>query len=116
MALHDRLEILLRKPSSRGTRRAREDVQIVCDDAAVPSGPRNLVHKACRLWRRARKFRDAIEVRLQKRIPVGGGLGGGSSDAAATILGLERLTGDRLDAPSRFKLAARLGSDVPLFL
>jgi len=116
VALHDRLEILLRKPSSRGTRRAPEEVQIVCDDAAVPSGPQNLVHKACRLWRRARKFRDAIEVRLQKRIPVGGGLGGGSSDAAATILGLERLTGDRLDAPSRFKLAARLGSDVPLFL
>jgi len=116
VALHDRLEILLRKPSSRGARRAREDVQIVCEDAAVPSGPQNLVHQACRLWRRARKFRYATEVRLQKRIPVGGGLGGGSSDAAATILGLERLTGDRLDAPSRFKLAARLGSDVPLFL
>jgi 4-diphosphocytidyl-2-C-methyl-D-erythritol kinase len=116
VALHDRLEILLRRPSDRGTRRAREDVQIVCADPAVPSGPQNLVHKACKLWKRARKFRGAIEVRLQKRIPIGGGLGGGSSDAAATILGLERLTGDRLDAPSRFKLAARLGSDVPLFL
>jgi 4-diphosphocytidyl-2-C-methyl-D-erythritol kinase len=116
VALHDRLEILLRKPSGRGTRRAREGVQIACDDAAVPSGPQNLVHKACKLWKRAREFRGAIEVRLQKRIPVGSGLGGGSSDAAATILGLERLTGDRLDAPSRFKLASRLGSDVPLFL
>ncbi|PYU95839.1 MAG: 4-(cytidine 5'-diphospho)-2-C-methyl-D-erythritol kinase [Acidobacteria bacterium] len=116
VALHDRLEILLRRASGGGTRRAREDVRVVCDDAAVPSGPRNLVHQACRLWKRARKFRGAIEVRLQKRIPVGGGLGGGSSDAAATVLGLERLTGDRLDAPSRFKLAARLGSDVPLFL
>ena len=116
MALHDRLEIVLRKPSGRGTRRAREGVQIACDDAAVPSGPQNLVHKACKLWKRAREFRGAIEVRLQKRIPVGSGLGGGSSDAAATILGLERLTGDRLDAPSRFKLASRLGSDVPLFL
>lgn len=97
-------------------RRASGGIQVVCDDAEIPSGPENLVYQAARLWKKARQFRGAVEVRLEKRIPAGSGLGGGSSDAAATILGLERLAGDRLDAASRFALAARLGSDVPLFL
>ena len=117
IALHDSLEVILRRSPDR--------VRIECDDRtasgapgglAVPSGPRNLVHRACVLWKSARKFRGGIEVHLTKRIPAGSGLGGGSSDAAAAVLGLEGLTGDRLDAARRIKLAARLGSDVPLFL
>ncbi len=108
LALHDRLEVSLR--------RAGSGVVVECRGAAIPSGRRNLVHQACELWRRARKFSGGVEVHLEKRIPAGSGLGGASSDAAATLLGLERLTGDRLDHAARFKLAARLGSDVPLFL
>jgi 4-diphosphocytidyl-2-C-methyl-D-erythritol kinase len=108
LALHDRLELCLR-PDAHG-------VEVTCDDPAVPSGPHNLVHRACTLWREVRGARCGIRVQLQKRIPAGSGLGGGSSDAAATLIGLERLTGNRLDASTRFKLAARLGSDVPLFL
>ena len=107
VGLHDRLEFSLSR-SGRG-------VAVECDDPGVPSGKGNLVHRACELWRRARRFQGGIRVRLEKRIPAGSGLGGASSDAAATILGLEHLTGDRLDARARFKLAARLGSDVPLF-
>lgn len=87
-----------------------------CDDTRIPSGPQNLVHRACTLWKRARNYYGGIKVYLEKRIPAGSGLGGGSSDAAAALLGLERLTGDQLDWASRLKLAARLGSDVPLFL
>jgi len=108
IALHDRLEVALV--------RGKSGVGVECDDPAVPTGRRNLVHQACERWKRARNFRGGIRVRLGKRIPAGAGLGGASSDAAAALLGLERLTGDRLDAPRRFKLAACLGSDVPFFL
>ncbi len=108
VGLHDRLEIALR-PSGKGT-------HVECSDPAVPSGPGNLVYAACELWRREHGFRGEIEVYLRKTIPTGSGLGGASSDAAAALLGLERLTGARLMAPERWTLAASLGSDVPLFL
>ena len=107
VALHDRLEISLLKTSRK--------IEVVCDDPAVPPGRDNLVARACALWRKARRYRGGIRVRLEKRIPAGSGLGGGSSDAAATLLGLERLTGGRLHPARRFALAAELGSDVPLF-
>jgi 4-diphosphocytidyl-2-C-methyl-D-erythritol kinase len=106
--LHDRLEVSL----SSGTR----GLAVECDDPAVPEGRGNLVYRACEGWRRARHFRGGIRVRIHKAIPAGSGLGGASSDAAATVLGLERLTGDRLGSAVRFRLAARLGSDVPFFL
>ena len=108
LALHDRLEVSLH-PAHGG-------VCIECGDASVPTGRENIVYRACLLWKRARRFSGGIEVRLEKRIPAGSGLGGGSSDAAATLLGLERLTGNRLEPARRWALAARLGSDVPLFL
>ena len=68
-----------------------------------------------RRGRRLASWRGGIRVQIEKAIPLGSGLGGASTNAAATILGLERLTGDRLDFPARHKLAAALGSDVPLF-
>jgi 4-diphosphocytidyl-2-C-methyl-D-erythritol kinase len=108
ISLHDRLEISLRK--------AGEGIHLECDNPEIPSGRQNLVYGACDLWRRARGFRGGIRVRLEKRIPAGSGLGGASSDAAATIEGLERLAGVKLSARVRFSLAAQLGSDVPLFL
>lgn len=108
VALHDRLEISL---SSVG-----EKASVECDAPEIPSGRQNLVYRACELWRQARKFHGGIRVRLEKRVPAGAGLGGASADAAVTLLGLERLTGDRMDSASRLKLASRLGSDVPLFL
>ncbi len=108
VALHDRLDLELRT-SGKGT-------VLECSDPAVPEGRGNLVYAACEAWRRARRFRGRIQVRLHKHIPTGSGLGGASSDAAATLLGLERLTGDRLKPSERWALAAGLGSDVPLFL
>ena len=108
LALHDRLDLSLQQLGS-GT-------AVECDNPAVPSGRENLVYRACELWRQARRFRGGIRVRVSKVIPPGSGLGGASSDAAATLLGLERLTGDRLKPTVRFALTAQLGSDVPLFL
>jgi 4-diphosphocytidyl-2-C-methyl-D-erythritol kinase len=108
IALHDRLEISLAP--------AGNEIAVACDNPGVPAGQGNLVYRACELWRQARAFGGGIRVQLEKVIPPGSGLGGASTDAAATLLGLERLTGDRLDFSARHKLAAALGSDVPLFL
>jgi len=108
LALCDNLRLIVR--------RSGDEVVLHCDDPGISSGRENLVYRACELWKQARRFRGSIEVALHKRIPTGSGLGGASTDAAATLLGLERLTGDRLEPAVRFELAARLGSDVPLFL
>ncbi len=108
VGLHDSLEIsLTRRPG--GT-------SVECDDPAVPEGEGNLVHRAAEFWRKARTFERGILIRLTKGIPAGSGLGGASSDAAATLAGLERLTGRRLSPATQYQLAARLGSDVPFFL
>lgn len=108
IALHDRLVISLSSDDG--------EISVQCDDPRIPSGRNNLAYRACESWRRARNYRGGIHVEIEKRIPAGSGLGGGSSDAAATLLGLERLTGDRLGLAALLKLAAQLGSDVPLFL
>jgi 4-diphosphocytidyl-2-C-methyl-D-erythritol kinase len=108
IALHDRLTIQLSKSG--------QEILVLCDDPRIPGGRQNLVYRACALWKRARHYHGGIKVHLEKIIPAGSGLGGGSSDAATTLLGLEGLTGDRLGPAARLKLAAQLGSDVPLFL
>ena len=108
ITLHDRLEI--------SVRRGGEEICLECDAPGIPAGRENLVYRACEVWRRARGYRGRIHLRLEKNIPAGSGLGGASSDAAATLEGLEQLTGEKLPARLRFSLAAQLGSDVPLFL
>ncbi len=90
----------------------------------VKGGPRglgrpadNIVHKAAAEFFRVFRLEPAVEIRLEKVIPVGAGLGGGSSDAAAALLGLAKLY--RLGAGAKgrlMKIAAGLGSDVPFFM
>ncbi|HTS69089.1 MAG TPA: 4-(cytidine 5'-diphospho)-2-C-methyl-D-erythritol kinase [Terriglobia bacterium] len=108
IALHDRMEISIS--------RAGKGIAVDCDNSAIPGRQGNLVYRACEAWTKASGWRGKIEARVQKAIPLGSGLGGASTNAATAILGLERLTGDRLDFGTRHKLAAGLGSDVPLFL
>ena len=108
IGLHDRLEISISKTG--------EGIEVACDNPAVPSGQGNLVYRTCAAWARAREWKGRIQVQIAKTIPLGSGLGGASTNAASVILGLERLTGDRLEFPARHQLAAALGSDVPLFL
>lgn len=91
-------------------------IVVEADDPTIPSGPENLVYKACKLWRRARGLSRQIRIKIEKSIPAGSGLGGASSDAAATLLALERLTNNRLPLGNRLALACELGSDVPFFL
>jgi 4-diphosphocytidyl-2-C-methyl-D-erythritol kinase len=78
--------------------------------------PDNLVEKAAELVLKALRTCARVECRLRKRIPMGAGLGGGSSDAAAVLLALPVLAGGCLELPCLMGLAAELGSDVPFFL
>jgi len=97
----------------------RGPFQIRCDMPGVPTDRTNLVWKAAQLlWEAAGRDGDARDavVTLQKNIPMQAGLGGGSSDAAAALLGLRRLWKVRVPDEQIQALAAMLGSDVPFFL
>ena len=76
----------------------------------------NLCVKAARLLKTETSVRHGCDLALEKTIPVGGGLGGGSSDAATTLLVLNRLWRTRLERDELMRLALRLGADVPFFL
>jgi 4-diphosphocytidyl-2-C-methyl-D-erythritol kinase len=77
---------------------------------------KNLVYRAVDALRRELKIRSGVEIVLDKRIPAGRGLGGGSSDAAAALRGYLKLTGKRVDPVRLLAIAASLGADVPFFL
>lgn len=82
----------------------------------VPAGNGNLVLRAAGLLQRHTETEAGAEIRLEKRIPSGAGLGGASSDAAATLVGLARLWGLSATEDELLALAADLGSDVPFFI
>jgi 4-diphosphocytidyl-2-C-methyl-D-erythritol kinase len=93
-----------------------EGIRLVCDAPDLPCGPENLV------WRAALRFQEetgqklGMRFSLAKRIPVAAGLGGGSSDAAGTLLALNDLAGGPLTQARLHHLASLLGADVPFFL
>lgn len=76
----------------------------------------NLVVRAARLLQQATGYQYGADIRLDKRLPMGGGLGGGSSDAATTLLALNRLWELGLDLPQLAELGLKLGADVPVFV
>ena len=98
------------------TRRAAGGLEFVCDDPTLPTGEDNLVVRAARLFCRTRGIEPDVRIALTKHIPHGAGLGGGSSDAATTLLALDRLHETRLARDTLAALAAEIGSDVPFFI
>jgi 4-diphosphocytidyl-2C-methyl-D-erythritol kinase len=86
-----------------------------CDAPGVPTDGTNLILRAAEKFAEATGWRGGVRFSLEKRIPVGAGLGGGSSNAVAALRTLERLSGIALDAARRLEIAAALGSDCPLF-
>lgn len=92
----------------------REDT-LICDHPSLSTGADNLVRRAIDLVRQHWPGHKAVQVRLHKRIPLAAGLAGGSSDAAATLMGLNRLWRLGLDRAELARLGAELGSDVPFF-
>lgn len=95
---------------------AGEGLELHSSAPDVPADETNLVVRAASALRERFGVRRGARVRLLKRIPAGGGLGGGSSDAAATLVALARLWGVKTDAGELSELGARLGADVPFFL
>jgi 4-diphosphocytidyl-2-C-methyl-D-erythritol kinase len=91
-------------------------VSLECDRPGLSTGPDNLVTRAAEALRVATGCRAGARVRLTKRIPMAAGLAGGSSDAAATLLALDRLWGTGLGPAGLVPLAAALGSDVAFFV
>lgn len=98
------------------TRRERDDRGIIleCDDKRVPLDEKNLVCRAAKLFFEHTRTGEAdVTVHLEKRIPMAAGLGGGSSDAATTLLALNKLYDSRLSIDELCTLGARIGADVP---
>jgi 4-diphosphocytidyl-2-C-methyl-D-erythritol kinase len=86
------------------------------DELAREPVKKNLAYRAVDALRRELKIRCGVEIELRKTIPSGGGLGGGSSNAAAALFGYLQLTGRKLPMAVLIELAASLGADVPIFL
>jgi 4-diphosphocytidyl-2-C-methyl-D-erythritol kinase len=107
IALHDVIRVSVRRGSG---------IEIHCDDERVPRDSTNtcwrIVHQAMSVM----GARGRIVVEIEKRLPVQGGLGGASGNAVAALLALERALKKRLSGAERLRVAAEVGSDVPLFL
>jgi 4-diphosphocytidyl-2-C-methyl-D-erythritol kinase len=97
-------------------RARRKGVAVRCDHPDVPLDERNLAVRAALLLQQHAGVRGGVEIAITKRIPVAGGLGGGSSNAAAVLMALDRWWGVGLGLDGLQPLARRLGADVPFFL
>ncbi len=92
-------------------------VRLVCDRRDIPCDASNLICRAaCAVLREAHMDHVGMSIQLKKRIPIGGGLGGGSSNAAITLLAVSRLCKLGVTGSTLHRIAASLGSDVPFFL
>lgn len=93
-----------------------EGLSLRCPSSNLPEDSTNLAWKAARLFFDQTGIPDSVRITLHKRIPVAAGLGGGSSDAAAVLRGLNRLYAAGLSLETMLSLAGRLGADVPFFV
>src|SRR5271169_1272747 len=110
ISLHDTLEL-------ESKREPGIDLRIAGNSQlAGEPGKDNLVYRALEELGREIGIQHGVRAMLTKRIPVGRGLGGGSSDAAAALLGLLRLAGKNIEAARLLEIASNLGADVPFFL
>ena len=105
ISLYDTIEV---RPST--------GIEMTCNDRRVPVDERNLVVRAALMLCEHYKVNCGAEIHLEKRIPAPGGLGGGSSNAAVTLMALARLWNLDAETKDLHPLAEKLGSDVPFFL
>jgi 4-diphosphocytidyl-2-C-methyl-D-erythritol kinase len=106
VSLYDELRLEL---GSRG-------VTLSCPNSDLPTDAQNLVYRAAQLVLDQCQRDEGVRIELKKSIPVSAGLGGGSSDAATTLLAVNQLLGSPLAVPDLHPLAVKLGADVPFFL
>ena len=96
--------------------RGGSGIQLSCSHPELPTDSKNLVHRAATAFLAAAKISDGIRIHLQKNLPLAGGIGGGSANAAVTFSALNELFGSPLLQEKLHELAATLGSDIPFFL
>lgn len=96
--------------------RCDQGIQLSCSDTTLPVDSRNLVFRAAASFLGAANITDGVKIHLEKKIPLAAGLGGGSGNAATTLLALNELFGQPLSLAKLDELAAALGSDIPFFL
>jgi 4-diphosphocytidyl-2-C-methyl-D-erythritol kinase len=106
ISLHDEIKI----------DKKRSGLRFRCDDPSVPVGEENLVVRAAREFFQQTKVKGGASIVLRKKIPHGAGLGGGSSDAAATLLALNQLFETNLPREALAELGSKIGSDIPFFI
>src|SRR6266571_81294 len=97
-------------------RTSKQGIEFRCDDPSVPQSDDNLAVRAARAFFEKSKIKSAILIELKKKIPHGAGLGGGSSDAASTLMALNELFEAKLTREALAKMAEGIGSDVPFFI
>ena len=95
---------------------AANGIALSCNDKSLPTDSGNLVYRAAEKFFAAAKTSSGVKIHLEKKIPLAAGLGGGSGNAATTLLALNELFGKPLAAEKLFEIAAALGSDIPFFL
>jgi 4-diphosphocytidyl-2-C-methyl-D-erythritol kinase len=93
-----------------------EGIKILSQDLYMPKDESNLAYRAARLFFNNVDEKEGIAIEIDKNIPMGAGLGGGSCNAAAVLIGLNELYGNPLDIKKLFSLSAEIGSDVPFFI
>jgi 4-diphosphocytidyl-2-C-methyl-D-erythritol kinase len=96
--------------------RGGNGIQLSCSDKRLPVNSKNLVFRAAEHFLSAAKISDGVKIHLEKKIPLAAGLGGGSGNAATTLLALNELFSQPLTTEKLHEIAATLGSDIPFFL
>ena len=97
-------------------KRGGPNIELTCNHPSLPVDSTNLVHRAAAAFLKAAPCSEGVRIHLEKRLPLAAGLGGGSANAANTLLGLNELFSEPLTAGQLEDIAAALGSDVPFFL
>lgn len=92
-----------------------DDLLLTCDRVDIPTNEDNLIVKSAKLLSNRFKIKKGAKIHLTKRIPFPGGLGGGSSNAAITLLGLSKLWDVKVDPNELVELGSQVGADVPFF-
>src|SRR5690348_14420857 len=93
--------------------RGGSGIRLSCSDQSLPAGPANLIYSAADKFLITAGISEGISIRLEKKIPLAAGLGGGSGNAATTLLALNELFAQPLSKEKLGELAASIGSDVP---
>ncbi len=107
IGLHDSIRVSVGRGSG---------IEIRCTDARVPRDETNTCYRIAEMVMAKMKSTGRVTIDIEKRLPVQGGMGGASSNAVAALLGLERVMKKNLGSEERLRIAAKVGSDLPLFL